>query len=169
MLDDMNICGFVPDTQGEYMLAVKRLTIFLRRYPDSATAEELSAFQLHLTETDVQAPTINATVPGGGLSIDHGRWISCKLNFLLPVRVRSVEAVPWLMLEKLLVAQKADTLQLLRSRAHLVDAKAITALLAPLRNKSRFVQAKLPFAGPEGCARQSVVLSPPRRHLETAV
>src|ERR1700726_4167356 len=62
MLDDMNMRRFVPDTQREYIRAVKRLATFLGRSPDTATAEELRAFQLHLTETGVQPPTINATV-----------------------------------------------------------------------------------------------------------
>jgi site-specific recombinase XerD len=35
---------------------------FLGRTPDTATAEELRAFQVHLTETGVRPPTINATV-----------------------------------------------------------------------------------------------------------
>jgi integrase/recombinase XerD len=52
----------VPDTQREYIRAVKRLTTFLRRSPDTATPEELRAFQLHLTASGVQPPTINATV-----------------------------------------------------------------------------------------------------------
>jgi integrase/recombinase XerD len=34
----------------------------LGRSPDTATAEDLRAFQLHLTATGVQPPTINATV-----------------------------------------------------------------------------------------------------------
>jgi Phage integrase, N-terminal SAM-like domain len=50
MLEDMNMRRFVPDTQREYIRAVKRLAIFLGRSPDTATAEELRAFQLHLTE-----------------------------------------------------------------------------------------------------------------------
>src|SRR6202161_44994 len=62
MLEDMNMRRFVPDTQREYVRAVKRLATFLGRSPDTATAEELRAFQLHLTETGVQPPTINATV-----------------------------------------------------------------------------------------------------------
>ena len=62
MLDDMNMRRFVPDTQREYIRAVKRLTIFLDRSPDTATPEELRAFQLHLTETGVHPPSINATV-----------------------------------------------------------------------------------------------------------
>src|SRR5436305_14266414 len=62
MLDDMNMRRFVPDTQREYIRAVKKLASFLGRSPDTATAEELRAFQLQLTETGVQPPTVNATV-----------------------------------------------------------------------------------------------------------
>jgi integrase/recombinase XerD len=62
LLEDMSVRRFVPDTQREYIRAVKRLATFLGRSPDSATAEELRGFQLHLTGTGVQPPTINATV-----------------------------------------------------------------------------------------------------------
>src|SRR5271167_1738393 len=62
MLEDMSLRRFVPDTQREYIRAVKRLATFLGRSPDTATAEELRAFQLHLTETGVHPPSINATV-----------------------------------------------------------------------------------------------------------
>jgi hypothetical protein len=64
MLEDMNVRRFTPDTQREYVRAVKRLAAFLNRSPDTATAEELRAFQVHLTETGVRPPTINATVTG---------------------------------------------------------------------------------------------------------
>jgi len=62
MLDDMNMRRFVPDTQREYIRAVKKLASFLGRSPDTATPEELRAFQLHLTETGLQPPSINTTV-----------------------------------------------------------------------------------------------------------
>jgi integrase/recombinase XerD len=62
MLEDMNVRRFVPDTQREYIRAVKRLATFLGRSPDTATPEELRAFQLHLTENGAQPPSINATV-----------------------------------------------------------------------------------------------------------
>src|SRR6201995_5089508 len=62
MLEDMSVRRFVPDTQREYIRAVKRLATFLGRSPDTATPEELRAFQLHLTETGVQPPNINPTV-----------------------------------------------------------------------------------------------------------
>jgi site-specific recombinase XerD len=64
MLEDMNVRRFTPDTQREYVRAVKRLAAFLNRSPDTATAEELRAFQVRLTETGVRPPTINATVTG---------------------------------------------------------------------------------------------------------
>jgi hypothetical protein len=109
------------DTQREYIRAVKRLATFLGRSPDTATPEELRAFQLHLTKNGAEPPSINATtwgsamthhphlhmiVPGGGLSMDDSRWISCKPNFLLPVRVLS-KLFRRLMLEKLLAAHQA--------------------------------------------------------------
>src|SRR5258705_12541778 len=62
MLEDMNMPRFVPDTQREYIRAVKKLASFLERSPDTATPEELRAFQLHLTEIGLQPQSINATV-----------------------------------------------------------------------------------------------------------
>src|SRR5260221_4397733 len=62
MLEDMSVRRFTPDTQRDYIRAVNKLAAFLDRSPDTATAEDLCAFQLHLTATGVQPPTINATV-----------------------------------------------------------------------------------------------------------
>ena len=49
MLEDMSVRRFMLDTQREYIRAVKRLAAFVGRSPDTATPEELRAFQLHLT------------------------------------------------------------------------------------------------------------------------
>jgi len=62
MLEDMSLRGFTPDTQRDYIRAVKKLAAFLGRSPDTATAEDLRAFPLHLTASGVQPPTINTTV-----------------------------------------------------------------------------------------------------------
>jgi integrase/recombinase XerD len=62
MLEDMSVRRFAPDTQREYIRAVKKLAAFFGRSPDTATAEDLRSLQLHLTETGVRPPTINATV-----------------------------------------------------------------------------------------------------------
>jgi hypothetical protein len=93
-------------------------------------------------------PHLHMIVPGGGISMDDNRWISCKPNFLLPVRVLS-KLFRRLMLEKLLAVHGAGRLQFFGSHAHLADAKAFAAFLAPLSKKRWFVYAKRPFAGPK--------------------
>jgi site-specific recombinase XerD len=62
MIEDMTVRNFAADTQRNYLRAVKNLAIFLGRSPDTATAEDLRLFQLHLSETHVRPPTINGTV-----------------------------------------------------------------------------------------------------------
>jgi site-specific recombinase XerD len=62
MIEDMTVRNFAPKTQHDYIRAVANLTRFLGRSPDTATAEDLRRFQLHLTESRVGAPTINFTV-----------------------------------------------------------------------------------------------------------
>jgi len=93
-------------------------------------------------------PHVHMIVPGGGLAMDGSRWISCKPNFFLPVRVLS-KLFRRLMLEKLLAAHQAGKLQFLGSLAYLAAAKAFATFLAPLKKKRWFVYAKRPFAGPK--------------------
>ena len=62
MIEDMTVRNFVSETQRNYIRAVKNLAVFLGRSPDTATAEDLRRFQLHLTSTGVHPPTINGTV-----------------------------------------------------------------------------------------------------------
>ena len=50
MLDDMRMRKLEPKTQASYVLAVRKLTGFLERSPDTATVEDLRRFQLHLVE-----------------------------------------------------------------------------------------------------------------------
>ncbi len=93
-------------------------------------------------------PHVHMIVPGGGLSMDGARWIACKPNFLLPVRVLST-LFRRLMLERLMAAHQAGRLQFFGTHAHLANAKAFAALLAPLRKTRWFVYSKRPFAGPK--------------------
>jgi integrase/recombinase XerD len=62
MIEDMTVRNFVDKTRNDYIRHVKNLTAFLRRPPDTATAEDLRLYQLHLTEGGVRPPTINAAV-----------------------------------------------------------------------------------------------------------
>jgi Putative transposase/Transposase zinc-binding domain len=93
-------------------------------------------------------PHLHMIVPGGGLSMDGSRWVSCKPDFLLPVRVLS-KLFRRLMLEQLAAAHAAGKLTFFGAQAHLADAKAFAAFHAPLGKTRWFVYAKRPFAGPK--------------------
>ena len=64
MIDDMRMRKLDGKTQIQYIRAVRRLAAFLKRSPDTATAEDLRRFQLHMVDTGTTAPTINATLSG---------------------------------------------------------------------------------------------------------
>ena len=61
MIEDMTVRSFGEKTQSDYIRHVKNFTIFLGRSPDTATAEDLRAYQLSQREAGVQPPTMNAT------------------------------------------------------------------------------------------------------------
>jgi len=58
-LEDMRIKGLQPKTQTMYLPAMREFTRYLGHSPDSATPEELRAFQLDMKERGVGAPTFN--------------------------------------------------------------------------------------------------------------
>ena len=62
MLQDMAIRGLRADTQHDYIRFVRSFTAFLRRSPDTATAEDIRRFQAYQAESGVQPPTINSSV-----------------------------------------------------------------------------------------------------------
>src|SRR6266516_728310 len=110
-------------------------------------------------------PHVHMIVPGGGLSVDDSRWISCKPGFFLPVRVLS-RLFRRLFLERLLAAHQANRLKFFGDHAALADTQAFAAYLAPLRRTEWVVYAKRPFGGATGRAGLSVPLYPPRRHRQ---
>jgi hypothetical protein len=87
-------------------------------------------------------------VPGGGISPDGQRWVSCRPGFFLPVRVLS-RLFRRLFLEKLAAAHQAGRLSFFGDHAHLADAQSFAAYLAPPRKAEWVVYAKRPFSGPE--------------------
>ena len=93
-------------------------------------------------------PHVHCIVPGGGLSPDGERWISCRRGFFLPVRVLS-RLFRRLMIERLAAAHAAGRLQFFGDHASLADTEAFTAMLKPLRKIEWVVYAKRPFAGPD--------------------
>ena len=93
-------------------------------------------------------PHVHCIVPGGGLSLDGTRWISCRPGFFLPVRVLS-RLFRRLFLEQLAAAHDAGRLRFFGDHAPLADRHAFATYLAPLRKIEWVVYAKRPFAGPQ--------------------
>src|SRR5262249_52632925 len=62
MIEDMSIRKFAAKTQHDYVQRVKDFATFLGRSPDTAEAEEVRRFRLHLTTSGAGTPKINATV-----------------------------------------------------------------------------------------------------------
>jgi integrase/recombinase XerD len=64
MIEDMRMRQLNGKTQVAYIRSVRRFAGFLGRSPDTATAEDLRRFQLHMAEQGTSAMTINATITG---------------------------------------------------------------------------------------------------------
>ena len=93
-------------------------------------------------------PHIHMIVPGGGISLDGSRWVSCRPGFFLPVRVLS-RLFRRLFLQQAVAAHQAGRLQFFGAHAALADAAAFAAFLAPLRRSEWVVYSKKPFGGPQ--------------------
>ena len=93
-------------------------------------------------------PHLHCVIPGGGLSPDGARWISCRKGFFLPVAVLSC-LFRRLFLEYLTAAFDAGKLKFFHTLEPLWQRRAFLRTLAPLWNAKWVVHAKRPFAGPE--------------------
>ena len=93
-------------------------------------------------------PHVHMIVPGGGISLDGRRWVSCRPGFFLPVRVLS-RLFRRLFLEKLAAAHEAGRLKFFGDYAALGGRKAFARYLRPLRKTDWVVYSKRPFGGPQ--------------------
>jgi integrase/recombinase XerD len=64
MTEDMRMRNFKPKTQAAYLRGVSKLATFLKRSPDTAAADDLRRFQLHLVDDGTSPITLNATISG---------------------------------------------------------------------------------------------------------
>lgn len=62
MIEDMTMRKLSPRTQSSYIRVVANFTRFLTRSPDTADAEDLRRYQLHLVEQAVSSTSINANI-----------------------------------------------------------------------------------------------------------
>jgi integrase len=77
MIEDMNARKLCAGTQRGHIHSCKRFSAFLKRSPDTATAEDIRRFQLHLSET--------------GASICNRNRIMTGLRFLFRVTLRRLD------------------------------------------------------------------------------
>ena len=93
-------------------------------------------------------PHLHCVVPGGGLSPDGQRWISCRPNFFLSVKMLS-RRFRHLFLESLQKAYDAGQLQFFGALEPLRQPGAFAQRLARAKASEWVVYAKRPFAGPQ--------------------
>src|ERR1700731_1901193 len=62
LIDDMNMRRFSRETQRNYIRDVGRFATFLRRSPDTATADDVRRFQIEQRDGGVPTPTMNSIV-----------------------------------------------------------------------------------------------------------
>ena len=77
MIEDMNARKLSAATQTGHIRSCKRFAAFLKRSPDTATAEDIRRFQLHLSET--------------GASICNRNRIMTGVRFLFRVTLRRLD------------------------------------------------------------------------------
>ena len=77
MVEDMNARKLCAGTQRGHIRSCKRFAAFLKQSPDTATAEDIRRFQLHLAET--------------GMSIGNRNRIMTGLRFLFRVTMRRLD------------------------------------------------------------------------------
>lgn len=80
MIEDMSLRKLAPRTQSGYIRAIKNFTRFLGRPPDTATAEDLRRYQLHIVERGISNITLNATITALRfffvVTLDHGELMA---------------------------------------------------------------------------------------------
>jgi len=93
-------------------------------------------------------PHLHCVIPGGGLSDDSRRWISCSPGFFLPVKVLS-RFFRRTFVDLLDKAFRAGQLSFHGDIAHLEDPVSWCELLRMAREREWVVYCKPPFGGPE--------------------
>ena len=93
-------------------------------------------------------PHLHCVVPGGGISPDGERWLSCRPNFFLPVRVLS-RLFRRLFLDALQHAFDSGQLRFFKALEYFRERHTFIQLLDRLKNSEWVVYAKPPFAGPQ--------------------
>lgn len=126
----------------------------------SETLQEIAADARHLgakigflavlhtwSQNLLHHPHVHCVVPAGGLSADGSRWIACRPNFFLPVRVLS-RLFRGKLLALLRQTFAEGKLQFFGELAALADPSRFHAWLRSSQNTEWVVYAKPPLTGP---------------------
>lgn len=98
-------------------------------------------------QTLTHHPHIHCVVPGGGVSREGTRWVSCRPRFFLSVRVLS-RRFRHLLLTYLAEAYRANQLRFFADLQRLQEPAAWGRYLQQARTREWVVYAKPPFGGP---------------------
>jgi len=133
---------------GMLFRAASETLLTLGRDPKHLGAELGCLALLHTWGQNLHLhPHLHCVVPGGGLSFDGERWVSCRDGFFLPVRVLS-RLFRAKFTAQLQHAFDHDKLEFHGRLQDLRHPKAWEGWLETLRNKNWVVYAKPPFGGP---------------------
>jgi integrase/recombinase XerD len=88
MLDDMRMRKLSDKTQSHYLRAVRCFAAYLGRPPDTASAEELRRYQLHLVDAGISPASLNAAISGlkffFDITLDHAELMARMQPVHLP-------------------------------------------------------------------------------------
>ena len=91
MLEDMRMRKLAPKTREAYIRAVSRFAKYLGRSPDTATAEDLRGYQLHLVDSGTSPITLNATITGlkflFDVTLGHGNVLAKMQSVRVPHKI----------------------------------------------------------------------------------
>jgi site-specific recombinase XerD len=88
MIEDMRMRKLAPQTQAAYIRAVRQFARYLRRPPDTATAEDLRNYQLHLVDHGTSPISLNAAITGlkffFGVTLERGELMAKMQHVFVP-------------------------------------------------------------------------------------
>jgi hypothetical protein len=134
---------------GMLFRAASETLLTIARDPKHLGAEIGCIALLHTWAQNLLAhPHLHCVVPGGGISPDGDRWVSCRDGFFLPACVlsRLFRGKFLALLQRAFEQHELEFHGRLRNLEH---PKVWESWLEPLRNKDWYIHAKPPFGGPE--------------------
>jgi hypothetical protein len=160
-VDYYHVVFTLPDLLGPLALQNRRAVYGLLFQTAAQTLSQVAADPRHLGanigllavlhtwgQTLRLHPHVHCVVPGGGLSPDGNRWMSCRPGFFLPVRVLS-RVFRGKFLAGLGTAYDRGDLSFHGQQSDLADPAVFRRRLDELRQQEWVVYAKPPFGGPE--------------------